>query len=219
MRPSSQPYDCCALLKCVSLFPKQRWWWRGKGLHVRLSDWVWTELLHTLCINPGLKLHLGWKRSTQMPRRACGTEIKSGPPSLRVWLPYTYVHTHTFHLFVKFSFHPLSCFILLRSPCFWDIVLLYGHSYCSTVSVMCIYCSICEIGGTGWQAYYYSITGAGHFHERWAITVPDRAVASCQFRPTGRLLCCCQVLYWGRNFPPSSREKWGPVLSRKSGLQ
>ena len=175
MRPHLQLYDCCVLLKCVSLFPEQRSWWWGKGLHVRVSDWVWTELLHTLCINPGLKLHLGWKRSTQMPRRACGTEMKSGPPSHSLTLsvsPPPPTHTHTLTLFIFFlcqiffwpplplASYPPHTHLLV----FWGTTILYSHSYCSTDSVKCIYCSICEIGGTGRQAYYCSITRAGHFH-------------------------------------------------------
>lgn len=78
---------------------------------------------------------------------------------------HTHTLTHTFHLsfFCQILSWPPS---LHSSPCFWGSTILYGLSYCSSDSVMCIYCSICEIGGTGRQAYYYSITGARRFHNR-----------------------------------------------------
>lgn len=97
-----------------------------------------------------------------MPRRARGIEIKSGPPSMCVCVCVT-AHT-LFHLLNFFLPSVLLhlCILLVFS----DSILFYGNSYCSTDSVMCIYCSICEIGGTDQQAHYYSITGAGRFHSR-----------------------------------------------------
>lgn len=62
--PCSQLYDCCVLLKCVSLFPKQRDDGERKDY---TSGWM-IGFEQSCCIhfvsNPGLKLHLGWKRST-----------------------------------------------------------------------------------------------------------------------------------------------------------
>lgn len=206
MRPRSQLYDCCVLLKCVSLFPKQRWWWWGKGLHVRVSDWVWTELLHTLCINPGLKLHLGWKRSTQMPRRACGTEMKSGPPSLSLSLSSLFplqTHTHTFHLFPlsKFLLTPppllplpghSSLFLRLNHP-LWAFLLF--HWFCYVYLLLHLWnwrhrpTSLLLFNNRSWA-----------FSQPWAINVPDRNITSHQFQTTDRLVYCCCVLYWRRNF-------------------
>lgn len=107
-----------------------------------------------------------------MPRRACGTEIKSGPPSFPPSLPSshppspTLSHTHFSSLpFVEFSFStppppppPPSLFFEAQPS------LFYGHSYCSADSVMSVYGSICEIGGARRQGRRCSITGAGHFH-------------------------------------------------------
>lgn len=173
-----QLYGCGLLLKCVSLFPKQRWWWWGKGLHVRVTDWVWTELLHTLCIKPRLKLHLGGKREQANAQESSWHRKKEWATvcvCVCVW------HcTHTFHLFhlVNFLFYPLSCSISVFLGFFGDSILFYGNSYCSTNSVMCIYCSICEIGGTGRQAHYYSITGAGRFHSRGLSQAQTEALPS-----------------------------------------
>lgn len=159
-----------------------------------------------------------------MPRRACGTEMKSGPPSFC----FSRTCSHFSSLsFVKFCFDlpclppftlPSHPYPTLCSLFFWGTNILYRHSYCSTDSVMCIYCSICEIGGTGRQAYYYSITGAGHFHNHRAINVPDRNVTSHQFQKADRSLYCCCVLYWRRKFPHLGRGNWMPAVNNMSGL-
>lgn len=113
-----------------------------------------------------------------MPRRARGIEIKSGPPCVCVCV---LLRTHTFHLFHLLRFLFTFCLAPSLYSCFFlDSILFYGNSYCPTDSVMCIYCSICEIGGTGRQAHYYSITGAGRFHQPWAVPDPDGGVASRQ---------------------------------------
>ena len=237
MRPRLQLYDCCVLLKCVSLFPKQRWWWWGKGLHVRVSDWVWTELLHTLCINPGLKLHLGWKRSTQMPRRACGTEMKSGPPSLSLSLSLSLflTHTHTFHLFPLSNFpsapssSPLPVFLLAATrspPCFlrhnhplWAFLLF--HWFCYVYLLLHLWnwrhrpTSLLLFNNRSWA-----------FSQPWAINVPDRNVTSHQFQTTDGLLYCCCVLYWRRNFSHLHRggncecqqSTTRPILDKKDNV-
>lgn len=143
-----------------------------------------------------------------------------------IFLPLHHSHMHTFHPFCQILlWPPMSCLPSPRSPhalllvCFfWGTNILYRHSYCSTDSVMCIYCSICEIGGIGRQAYYYSITGAGHFHNHRAINVPDRNVTSHQFQKADRLLYCCCALYWRREFTRLGRGNWMPAVNSMSGL-
>lgn len=138
-----------------------------------------------------------------MPRRACGTEMKSGPPSF---------FACTFDLFsaVRFYFDlsSLCPFAFPRSaaPSFWGSTVLYGHSYCSTDSLMCIYCSICEIGGRGRQAYYYSITEAGRFHSHTAINVSDRNITSHQFQKTDSLQYCTLYIILEKNISPIFTE-------------
>lgn len=113
-------------------------------------------------------------------------------PSLSPTLAHTLFITF---LLSNFLFSPPRPRILprplLRRPCFWGTTLLYGHSYCSSDSVMCIYCSICEIGGSRRQACYYSITEAGHFHNRGLSSPPDRNVTS--LTNNGRI-CCIVVV-------------------------
>lgn len=155
-----------------------------------------------------------------MPMRACGTEMKSGPPSFCLCITLTCT---LFIPFVKFCsdlpcLPPFAPLPTLCSLFFWGTNILYRHSYCSTDSVMCIYCSICEIGGIGRQAYYYSITGAGHFHNHRAINVPDRNVTSHQFQKADRLLYCCCALYWRREFTRLGRGNWMPAVNSMSGL-
>lgn len=115
-------------------------------------------------------------------------------------------HTHRYpFFFISYPCQMLPSLLHDPSPtlcsrCFWRTTTLYKHSYCSIDSVTCIYCSICEIGGTCQQAGYYSITWVGHFHNRGAVIVPDRSITSRQFQVPDRLLYCCGVLYWRRNF-------------------
>ena len=59
---------------------------------------------------------------------------------------------------------------------------------------MCIYCSICEIGGTGRQAYYYSITGAGHFHNRGLSVSQTETLRHINFRQ--QTDCYIVVVYY-----------------------
>lgn len=92
------------------------------------------------------------------------------------------------------------------APSFWGTTVLYRHSYCSTNSVMCIYCSICEIGGTSWQAYYYSITEAGRFHSHRAINVSDRNITSHQFQKTDSLQYCMLYIILYRKISPFLAE-------------
>lgn len=108
-------------------------------------------------------------------------------------------------LFISFLcqifFWPLPTLASPRSPpCFWGATVLYGHSYCSTDSVMCIYCSICEIGGTGRQAYYYSITGAGHFHNHGLSMSQTETLRHINFK---RQTVCCVALVLGEENSPA----------------
>ncbi len=71
---------------------------------------------------------------------------------------------------------------------------------------MCIYCSICEIGGTGRQAYYYSITGAGHFHNRELSMSQTETLRHINFKQ--QTDCYIVVVYYiGDEIPPFSAEE------------
>lgn len=65
-----------------------------------------------------------------MPRRACGTEMKSGPPSLSLFPSHT--HTHTFHLF------PLSNRLLTPHPLPPNIVLLVFEAQPSFMGILIV---------------------------------------------------------------------------------
>lgn len=186
MRARSQLYDCCELLKCVSLFPKQRWWWWGKGLHVRVSDWLWTELLHTLCINPGLKLHLGWKQSTQMPRRAGGTEMKSGPPARS----HSSLHTHTLFISSLCQIFSWPSYVYLLSWLYLRHIrplqgFLFFHWFCYGYLLLHLW---------NWKHWPTSLllfnNRSWPFSQPRTISVPDGNITSHQFHTTNTLLCC-----------------------------
>lgn len=149
-----------------------------------------------------------------MPRRACGTEMKSGPPSFSVCSSLTHMHA-LFISFLQSDFTLTSCLSipshnpLPLSPAssFSGTTVLYRHSYCFTDSVMCIYCSICEIGGTSRQAYYYSITESGRFHSHRAINVSERNITSHQFQKADSLQYCILCIILEKKFsPPWQRE-------------
>lgn len=125
--------------------------------------------------------------------------------SLSVSLTHTYTHFSSLS-FVKSSFDPPPPSSQHCPPCFWGTTILYGHSYCSTDSVMCIYCSICEIGGTGRQAYYYSITRAGHFHNHGLSMSQTETLRHINFKQ--QTDCYIVVVYYiGEEISPISTEE------------
>lgn len=71
---------------------------------------------------------------------------------------------------------------------------------------MCIYCSICEIGGTGRQAYYYSITGAGHFHNRGLSMSQTETLRHINFKQQTDWYIVV-VYYIGEEISPISAEE------------
>lgn len=86
--------------------------------------------------------------------------------------------THSSSLSFVTFFYSLSLFISVFYLFFLDSIPSYGNSYCSTDSVMCIYCSICKIGGTGRKNPLLFNNRRRAFSPPWAV--PDAGVASCQ---------------------------------------
>lgn len=112
-------------------------------------------------------------------------------------------HTHTFHLFPlsKFLLTPppllplpghSSLFLRLNHP-LWAFLLF--HWFCYVYLLLHLWnwrhrpTSLLLFNNRSWA-----------FSQPWAINVPDRNITSHQFQTTDRLVYCCCVLYWRRNF-------------------
>lgn len=167
-----------------------------------------------------------------MPRRACGTEMKSGPPSsspppLRFTVARTGARSHFSSLsFVKFSFWPPSsrlpspphpCSLFLRpNNSLWPFLLF--HWFCYVYLLLHLW---------NWR---HRPTSLLLFNNRsWAFSLAlgyqwcqTENVTSHQFEKAGSLLYCCCVLYWRRNFSHLGRKDWksttGLIFNEKNNV-
>lgn len=145
-----------------------------------------------------------------MPRRACGTEMKSGTPSLSLSLPLSVSLTPTnAHfsslLFVKFSLFscpPPSPPPASLSP---SGLLRHHHPLRAFLIVpqipLCVFIApFVKLEAPARQAYYYSITGAGHFHNG-GLPMPRARSATSHRTADGILYCCYSVIVEAKLHP------------------
>lgn len=142
--------------------------------------------------------------------------------SLSVSLTYTHFSSLSF---VKFSFDPpfslslpLPLLFLRHNHPLWAFLLF--HWFCYVYLLLHLWnwrhrpTSLLLFNNRSWA-----------FSQPWAINVPDRNVTSHQFQTTDRLLYCCCVLYWRRNFTretasASSRQHvWSSTKGRRNWLK
>ncbi len=121
-------------------------------------------------------------------------------------------HTHTHTLFISFLCQiffrpPFSSLFLRHNHPLWAFLLF--HWFCYVYLLLHLWnwrhrpTSLLLFNNRSWA-----------FSQPWAINVPDRNITSHQFQTTDRLLYCCCVWYWTRNFTHLPQRKlWVPAAT------